>query len=647
MKRRTIIMPVLFFSILLLSSNFISATKVTFEDASIEINEKNNYYSYGAYPLDDKVNQSTLPQDTGKIPEHLDWRNHEYHGQKGNWLTPVKKQGDCGSCWAFAAVGAIETMVNIQKENPTIDLDLSEQQLVSCCNRGCNGCHGGNSYWAWDYLIENEGAILESAFPYQGIDANGCDTWKSEICDNDPITCDMKEQNWEKFTVPVNEKGYYVTETDFSLIQYVLANHGPVVTFMLVYSDFNYYQGGIYKHSEDAELVGGHAVMIVGYDEEQEYLICKNSWGKLWGDDGYFKIPHGECMLGNEIYFVGIDEKSLNFPPKAKSEGPHSGNVNDSIQFSSENTSDIDGNIENYQWDFGDGTTSSDPNPKHSYKEPGIYKVTLTVTDSFGKQSVDETVAFVDLWDVNDYWTYSVFVDAVPDGLYPPIRLQFEGKISRLNLTVVKESDESYFLDFSGSLKGNLSFKFDLQKSIFDFWAWSKIKGRQIEGSVVLDKKGFGLKEFELGIKGFASTIFIPIVPIPLWIPAPFDLTIQKIFNDSRPLMTSAPDVGKKLHISSANSSNKMIVSLFFGILSNTFQNDAITNEKTYYCKKTEEITTSAGKFNCYKYILDSSDSYKDSEFFYSPDTRNIVSFSGGDTELFSYSGELVSTNVG
>jgi C1A family cysteine protease len=282
---------ILFFSIMLLGTNFISAASFSFENSSTSTDVEKNYYSFGAYPLEDEVVPSMPPEDTHDTPEHFDWRNVEYEGQIGNWLTSIKTQGPCGSCWAQAAIGTIEAMVNIQRDNPDIDLDLSEQQLVSCCNIGCNGCHGGNSYYAWEYLMDNNGAILESYFPYEGIDFNGCNNWQNEDCSEDPITCDMKSDDWDNFTVPIKSIGYY-DNADFSLIKDTLVNVGPVVTYMLVYSDFINYLGGIYEKNKNAELAGGHAVMIVGYDEKEDYLICKNSWGKIWGEKGYFRIRY-------------------------------------------------------------------------------------------------------------------------------------------------------------------------------------------------------------------------------------------------------------------------------------------------------------------------------------------------------------------
>ncbi len=644
MKNRKTKFITLFISLILMGTTILVAGSSSNNQSVYSNTDLPVSYTGGAYPLEDLVRPTNPPQDTAATPKHLDWRNAEYNGKTGNWMTPVHNQGDCGSCWAYAAIAALEAMVNIQKGNPDIDLDLSEQQLVSCCTQGCNGCNGGNTYLAWNYLMENDGAVLESMFPYRGIDANGCYSWKSEECDRDPITCDMKEDNWDDFLVPVGDKGYY-NDADFSLVQYVLANHGPVATYMLIYSDFRYYNGGIYTHSQNADIVGGHAVTIVGYDDEENYLICKNSWGERWGEDGYFRIPHGECLIGNELYFVEVDS-TLNFPPHAQIDGPYKGGINQIIQFSSDGTSDLDDNIVSYEWDFGDGTTSNSPNPEHSYDQSGIYPVTFTVTDEFGKQSTKESAVFVDTWDVNDYWVYDISFDTIPDALYPPIRFPFEGTLNDVTLSVIQETNDAYVLDVSGSMQGNLSLHFDIQKSLFDFRAWSKIRRGSIEGSLTLAKEGFGLQEFEITLKGFANTLALPILPLPLWIPAPFEVTIGKTFDESRPLMTKAPSVGSTFTLPAANATSEMMVSVFIGLIYKTFENTEFVDTSTFACLEEKTVQTTAGTYQCYQYSIDGDESFKELDLFYSPVVRNIVRFSGGDAELFSYSGELIETNV-
>jgi C1A family cysteine protease len=107
----------------------------------------------------------------------LDWRNNG-----GDYTTPAKNQGNCGSCFAFSAMGALEAMINIANSNPNLDLDLSEQYILSCvgpqglCPNDC--VSGGNAYYAFWYIKDgvspsNNGALPESCFTYQAVDSNG------------------------------------------------------------------------------------------------------------------------------------------------------------------------------------------------------------------------------------------------------------------------------------------------------------------------------------------------------------------------------------------------------------------------------------------------------------------------------------------
>ena len=111
------------------------------------------------------------------------------------------------------------------------------------------------------------------------------------------------------------------------------------------------------------------------------------------------------------------------------------------------------------------------------------------------------------------------------------------------------------------------------------------------------------------------------------------------------PLMMVAPNVGKSMLIPSSNSSSEITISLFFGLLSKVLNSSEVLKETRYSCTNLEEINTSAGRFNSYKYSIDSPND-GESEFFYAPAVNNVIRFFGGDTEIFTYSGELISTNV-
>jgi len=207
-------------------------------------------------------------------PSTLDWRNNN-----GNWVTPVKNQGGCGSCWAFSSLGVIESRINIALNDTNFDIDLSEQDVVSC--NGYGNCSGGNEIFVFDYAKSN-GVVRESCFPY---------TATQQSCLN-------KCSNWQNESVKVLNYGVI---NDPTAIKQAIDNYGPVTVYMAVYDDFNYYQGGIYKWTWGRYL-GLHSISIVGYNDNQGYWICKNSWGTGWGESGFFRIDYSENVLDYNIW---------------------------------------------------------------------------------------------------------------------------------------------------------------------------------------------------------------------------------------------------------------------------------------------------------------------------------------------------------
>ncbi len=209
-------------------------------------------------------------------PPSLDWRNNS-----GNFVTPVRNQGGCGSCWAFATTAALESSVLRAENTPGVDLNLSEQVLVSCGTSGSNdagSCGGGRIDYASDY-IQNIGLPLETCYPYTG--GNG--------------SCGSACSSYQTSTYQIAGWAYVTTDTavTVSAIRDALVSYGPLVTTMEVYEDFYSYSGGVYSYATGADE-GGHAVLIVGYSDAGQYFIVKNSWGAGWGESGYFRIAYSQ-----------------------------------------------------------------------------------------------------------------------------------------------------------------------------------------------------------------------------------------------------------------------------------------------------------------------------------------------------------------
>ncbi|MDP2854707.1 MAG: C1 family peptidase [Smithellaceae bacterium] len=216
------------------------------------------------------------------LPTKIDWRNVNGY----NYVTGVRDQGNCGSCWAFGSTAALESRILITSHTPDKDLDLSEQAMVSCDDENM-GCSGGFPDSAMSYL-KTAGIPLETDAPY-----NSGRTGITGAC------AATMQQNTYRVT------GFEDVATSVEAIKNAIVQYGPLVTGFVIYTDFLSYQSGVYSHVTGV-AEGGHMVAIVGYDDEEQAWIIKNSWGPDWGEGGYFRIKSGtnECDIEDEVYVI-------------------------------------------------------------------------------------------------------------------------------------------------------------------------------------------------------------------------------------------------------------------------------------------------------------------------------------------------------
>ncbi len=224
-------------------------------------------------------------------PATLDY-NVPAPGNTYGYVTPIRDQGNCGSCWAFGTTATLESQYLMSTNGagqPT--LNLSEQILLSCSNAGT--CYGGFHDQASNYILST-GLPPYSCYPYTELNWNGgpdtpcanaaCPFWQSQT---DSI------KGWE-YVSPQTATTAANATTLASALESYLDTYGPLVTTMYVYTDLFYYSGGIYSFTGPGiknvngqqfqnVIEGGHVIEIVGYNHAAQYFIVKNSWGTGWG----------------------------------------------------------------------------------------------------------------------------------------------------------------------------------------------------------------------------------------------------------------------------------------------------------------------------------------------------------------------------
>ncbi|XP_018620289.2 cathepsin K [Scleropages formosus] len=208
-----------------------------------------------------------------RLPKFIDYR-------KLGYVTPVRNQGSCGSCWAFSSAGALEGQ--LMKTHGKL-ISLSPQNLVDCVSEN-SGCGGGYMTNAFEYVKENQGIESEDAYPYIGQEQQ----------------CAYSTAGWA-----TSCRGYKeIKEGDEWALHAAVAKVGPVsVAIDATLYSFQFYKRGVYYDRNCNKEDLNHAVLVVGYgvtNKGKKYWIIKNSWSEQWGNKGYI------LMARNRGNFCGI-----------------------------------------------------------------------------------------------------------------------------------------------------------------------------------------------------------------------------------------------------------------------------------------------------------------------------------------------------
>lgn len=217
------------------------------------------------------------------LPAVTDWRDKD----GVNWVTPILDQANCGSCVAFASIATLETQYRIASGFSNFNIKLSPQYLFSCGGGACD--------WGWQpeqaaQFLQSSGTPDEACMPYTS-GATGQDVACNAACANSS----NRSVRIASYAMP--SRGVL----DLGSVKQAL-QHGPLVTTLEVYADFMAYGGGVYKHVT-GEMLGGHAVSIIGYDDAKQAYIIRNSWGQSWGENGFGYVSYDDASgVGDETW---------------------------------------------------------------------------------------------------------------------------------------------------------------------------------------------------------------------------------------------------------------------------------------------------------------------------------------------------------
>ncbi|KAH9508777.1 hypothetical protein Btru_050025 [Bulinus truncatus] len=216
------------------------------------------------------------------LPKTVNWTEQGY-------VTPVKDQGQCGSCWAFSATGAVEGAYYAAHEEL---VSFSEQQIIDCCHReDCNACHSGDQEAAYATVYDEGGIETEESYPYRE---------RKGRCRFNKTDAVGHIKSCKKIHPPGDELE----------LQRASATLGPI-SVSVDASNFHLYEGGVFNDTDCSTEDLDHAVLLTGYGTDPEsklpYWMIKNSWSQNWGCHGYIYLLRNNnnmCGIATDASYV-------------------------------------------------------------------------------------------------------------------------------------------------------------------------------------------------------------------------------------------------------------------------------------------------------------------------------------------------------
>lgn len=210
-------------------------------------------------------------------------------------MSAVRNQGDCGSCWSFATMGAFEASHRLINGS---DLDLSEQHVIDCAasnKEDAGSCSGGLPHMVFDWLATGGAVQTEAELPY---------TASNRTCPAQPGT--YTAATW----------GYvdpYNSQPAVASIKAAMCKYGPITASVKTTDGFNAYAHGVFDEHDPGETT--HAIVLVGWDDARGAWLLRNSWGTGWGENGYMWIKYGSNSVGKWATWVTASDQVKEEPP--------------------------------------------------------------------------------------------------------------------------------------------------------------------------------------------------------------------------------------------------------------------------------------------------------------------------------------------